>query len=212
MNYLERCAEVVNSLNPEVLGNCALDTVIGRSGSATVYGLGSLATSQDALDVALKHVTSPGIRLFGELRDIVILENRVPELVERLPLFIGTVTLKGQDDAAALITEDASKSGSVQIRQTPMDQRTLELLNKRFADVGGLSLFDRDTLVDHTCFDVDGQQKILDLAPSIFLPSQFRRWSREEYEAASEQAFEGMSFLDMKIGADSELAVRLTHV
>lgn len=211
MSYLERCVEVVDSLSLEMVENRALDTIIGRSGSATVYSLGSFATSQGTLDIALKHVTSPGIRLFGELRDIVILENRAPELVERLPYFIGTITLGAQDSPAVLITEDASRSGSVQIRQTPMDQGTLELLDERFADIGGLSVFERDTLVDHTCFDVDSQQRMLDLAPSIFLPSRFRTLGREEYEAATEQAFEAMSLLDVKISIDSVLAAELSR-
>jgi hypothetical protein len=212
MNYLQRNIEIVGSIDPSELGRAKAENCIGQnegtlSGSPTlVYALGSFATEHGTVHLALKRVGSPGNRLYGELKDTLILDKRTPELVAQLPRFIGTVSVEGDNKPAAIITEDASAGGRLKVRQANLSAGSLAIFSENFEDFGGLEAFDHTTLIHHTTFEVDGRERILDLQPSIFFGSEFAHPGNQEYIDAMDNASRATDKLDIKIKADSPLA------
>lgn len=169
-DYIDHCVEIIAAIDPEDLALRELGQLIGQnerlvSGPSTrVHTLGKIATPSGLLEIAFKEVNHPEFRIITELRDITFITSRTPEFLDKFPYFVGSVAIEGADFPIGIITEDASRGGSLRVIERRMRPETFDALMLKCSDV----MFDDDTLESHTTFDVGGEERILDLAPSVF--------------------------------------------
>ncbi len=77
------------------------------------------------------------------------------------------------------------------VRSASLRQETVDILDEGFQDVGGITAFDEDTLIEHADFEVNGKERVLDLSPSILFRADFETDCPEEYT-------EGLHAIDAK--------------
>lgn len=171
-SYIDHCIEVVQSIDPEELASKKSIGLIGEnivlfSGPTTrTYSIGSTLTQNGEMHLAFK-CGNHRYRVANELRDIDLILRRAPELFPKFPYFLGNLAIEGIKGSIGVITEDASKGGENLPIQTRVSHKTLEKLAQAFAEDGGLWVFEEDNL-DNAAFDVAGEERLLDMYPSIF--------------------------------------------
>lgn len=212
-DYIDHCIETIAAIDPEELAQRELGYLIGRSdrlfGKATsVYELGSITTPHGLLDIAYKEGDHSEYRLQTELRDITFMVTRAPELLAKFPYFMGAIAIEGATWPAGVLTEDASRAGSISVHPQRMSEKTLNALMAKCPDVE----FDISTLEEHSTFDADGQERILDLKPSVFGLYLFDLVEENgEFTAVDTKAREAEEKVTIKISADSRLAKSITE-
>ena len=137
-DYIDHCVETVAGIDPEEIAQRELGELIGGSSHLTSRGtmtfeLGNIATVHGALDIAYKDTAvNPDWRLVTELRDTAFILSRAPELLSKFPYFAGLIAIEGAYFASGIVTEDASRGNSVEVRNTRMSNETLGAIWHRF--------------------------------------------------------------------------------
>lgn len=215
-DYIEHSIKTVASIKPEVLAQIELGALIGRSsdeiGKATkTYVLGEHLTPNGILHIAFKDVEYAEGRLVEELRDSRIISQRAPELVQKIPYFLGRIMVDGAKDISGLITEDASRGGLVIPKPIKTSSETLVKLDASFSDVGGLYVFDEVATEEKLAFDVDGEERLLDLYHCLlgsFLPNE----AVEEYMQSAINAHKALPGVTIVIPPETPLAHSMLEI
>ncbi len=106
------------------------------------------------------------MRLVSDLQTCSILVDRCPELLPKLPLFVG---LGGQGENTYIVTEDASKAGQYEVLPRSTSDETCAMLAEGFKDFGKFdSVFENETLSRSLAFTVGDQERLLDITPSPY--------------------------------------------
>ena len=200
-DYIDHCVGVVKSIDPEELAQRYLGEVIGRSSSTSTYALGEIATNSGPIHAAFKTRYYDN-RLAGELTDISIILQSAPELFAKFPFFMGRIVIEDGVQLLGYITEDASKGGKNKPSRAEISQETLDKLAAAF---NGLGLFNFDELKESTTFDVGGEERLLDMFPTVLEP-QYDNHHWELYTSVLERAMEAEDEATIMIPEDSPLA------
>ena len=115
---------------------------------------------------------------------------------------MGAIAIEGHPEAVGLLTEDASQAGIYNVAPTLTRPKTLGSIYEAFRAVN----LETETLEHSIAFNVNDQERILDLAPSIFLFERKMPSKIPEYELLSERALDSRDPLTITIPADSRLA------
>ena len=216
--YIGQCERIVNEIDVSALEQMELQGVVGSSdhlssANTLTYALGETTVSGNNVALAVKIDPGNTFRLQGELEVISSIIALAPELAPKFPLFMGGLALKGRDiRRAAILTEDATKGGLLPIRPAFLSHDTLAALDKSVSDEGGLyAVFDRETLVRSTSFDVGGEERILDLHPSPF-NFEYQSKHRDEHRKSFPIFREAASELTFRINPESPLGESLSVV
>jgi len=214
-DYIDHCVETVAAIDPEEFAQRELGELIGRNvrlfggSGASTYELGKMTTAHGLLDIAFKESdTDAEWRMKNELRDTAIVLSRSPELLEKFPYFTGLIAIEGAYISLGIVTEDASRGGLVPVRETRMSEETLgTILN----GAGDEIFIDDDTLEFHTTFDAGGEERILDLAPSIFgLAASSYVHDHADFAEIHTKTNESLDKLTIWIPSKSPLALSIT--
>lgn len=138
------------------------------------------------------------------------LAEHIPEIESSLPTFTGMVAVASEIEPIplAVITEDASQGGRLEVWQSPMSQEIRDLLGQRFTQFGEFyEIFDRSTLRNTTAFDVDGEERLLDFTPPPFRLKHYLRLPG--YDDLYEYALDRQAEWTIEIPSDSPLAQSL---
>lgn len=166
--YLEQCADYAASFDPHELGTHTLGVEIGRGNFFAVAPLGTFAVRGSELHVAAKWGHQPASdvysRIISEIACISLILREAPELTPLMPLFICELTVDGEE--RALLTEDASKGGQLDVRSMGVSDSTRQALYEAFRVYGPReTVFMEEELDRSLAFDVGGQEKFLDFTP-----------------------------------------------
>ena len=174
ISYIEQSKDVVANLVPAGIQDYSFKSSLGEGNDAAVWSLGEVSQNgQDAAHVvAIKCprgslVTPFDIRLVNELTQASILAEHSALIKDALPSFMGliVVTRELAPSVKALLTEDLSRDGTVNVTHTQLPTELRRNLLGSFGITRFDTIFDEDALDGSNVFDVDGQHKILDLTP-----------------------------------------------
>lgn len=176
--YLEQCADYAASFDPDKVGTHTLGVEIGRGNFFAVAPLGTFAVRGSELHVAAKWGHQPASDVYSsiisEIACISLILREAPELTPLMPLFICELTVDGKE--RALLTEDASKGGLLDVRSMGVSDSTRQTLYEAFSAYGSRDavFMEEEQLNRSLAFDVGGQEKLLDFTPPP-LKSRIRR-------------------------------------
>lgn len=170
-DYIQHCKDVIASIDPDDLGNREIGKLVGRTvhmlGPATsVYELGSVMIGDKPYTIALKDDPEHRDRLSTELRDATILSDVVPQIVPKLPYFMGGIAIVDSKIRIGILTEDATRGSSVRIRPAHLRSETMGVIDRGFSAYRNINIW-RTPLAENSAFEVDGEERILDLFPSV---------------------------------------------
>lgn len=207
VDYIAHCIDVIDSIDAHQLGQLERGALVGQSqsGLTRVFALGRLKELDKLPDLALKVTPSPEIRVDKELTDICIVTQKTPELISKFPYFIGLIAVKDAKPFG-IITEDATRGGRFFPRQIATRQSTLDALDSAFKDMGGLHVFDEDELEETSTFEVDGEERILDLSPSIMGPYSYLDETCRHYMDVLLRAHRAQAEVTLVVDESSPLA------
>ncbi|HEX5456273.1 MAG TPA: hypothetical protein VFW77_02795 [Candidatus Saccharimonadales bacterium] len=183
--YLERCAEAVAQLGHRTqdlasrkpgkrLGasdNYRVQSigegVTGIYPSLALTMLGSIAVpvSQHLALKMPRRDSGPLERLIYEVAAIDEITRRAPKLAEKMPAFMGLLAVDGADRPLAIITEDATRCGSLPIEPMPASPQSVHELKSGFGKEAEEAVGEIE-LENSVAFDVGGTERWLDFTPS----------------------------------------------
>ncbi len=144
---------------------------IGRGNQFAMRQLGVLSVFGTNVHSGLK-IPNHGfdastIRLQLELEAIELLLSQMPEHSEKVPQYMTLLAIEGEDNAVAILTEDASQGGSLSVNSASSliytSQRALSI-KKAFKHVTGTRVEMDD--IDHSfAFLVGDDERFLDFTP-----------------------------------------------
>jgi hypothetical protein len=211
-DYIEHCKQAVGSIDLAELQSLEVGQMVGKPNHLTgddtfVYAIGSLSIFEGTLPVAIKSGGISRYRLQNEIVEFAVLADWAPELVPKIPRFIGGIAIDGSNSSVVMLTEDASAGSKFDVRRTRLSFESQIVLGRSFAELGSIyDNFHFEGLLSHTAFDVNGQERILDLTPSIF-SHNFKMAVGAKYELdVRESAMDAEKELIILIDHDSVLA------
>jgi len=167
--YIDRCVEMMRQIDPSSLGKAATARKVGSQGSEhDTYALANIESAPTALAVKVRHWSLSSVgsqRLLRELPLVSLLTERLPELMETVPAFMGQLVVGGN---ALLLTEDVTEGGVHSIRSIPVSEGLLSALESAFcSDQEGIyEIFYRNVLHRNMAFSAAGRERWLDFTPA----------------------------------------------
>ncbi len=126
VSYVAQSREVVDELDPEVVGGFSLGDITYRNNFFAQYALGEVEVAGEPLQLALglPLARTNGQTVFtASLTQAICMLERAPELAAHLPGFMGALAV-GEEKAywaAALLTEDVTAGNG---RSHPLEEPT----------------------------------------------------------------------------------------
>jgi len=170
-SYIDRCVVASKSIDVDELSGSAVGQRIGRGTLFAMRQLGTLTVSGSEVHCGLKVPTrdssDASIRLQLELEAIERLLSRMPEHHATVPRFMTILAIEGKPSAAAILTEDATRGGTLPIFSlgsllTRSDRA--RSIARAFKGVPNTRVNQAD--IDHSlAFRVGEEERFLDFTP-----------------------------------------------
>lgn len=170
-SYINRCVAAAESIDADELGRLSIGSEIGQGTLFRMRHLGELNVSGSEIHSGLKIPKHKGdgasIRLQQEIEAINLLIGRMPEHAPKVPQFMTLLAVEGQDEAIAVLTEDATKGGQLPIfgmgNLMGVSERAVKIA-KAFKHVGDTEV-DTSTIDHSLAFRVGDEERFLDFTP-----------------------------------------------
>lgn len=169
-SYVEKCKETIAKIDPRDVGSFALGEVAGMGSGFGFYPLGRLPIrSGDDMHVGLKkpwfRLSTAEGRMQRELSFMETVTKAAPEFMNYLPAFMALVNVK-KIGAIGILTEDLAAGGTKEVRSRPLSHTVRKMLHESLKEYGSIGdVLDEETCDRSVAFDVEGNEKVLDLTP-----------------------------------------------
>lgn len=214
-NYLDTCKEASRSIDVEALGARTPGGLVGTAGSGYSFRqLGTLITAGSTKEhVGLKiprlEEKDTINRVHADIAFIALQIEVTPELTSYFPRFMNLIQVE-DSPAMAILMEDVSEGGQKSVWPAPATQRARQMLYLPYAELGDIhEVLEHWNLDRSTSFDVEGQEKLLDLTPPP-IALKYLYYSLPLLQKHFEAALEALPEVTITIPQDSILGDALT--
>ncbi len=169
--YFDACRQAAANIDVPALSELEPAAAIGRGSFFAFSPLGQLSLGgPKPVYAGLKRpniaLWRPIVRLEQELTFIATVIDHSPEFQALVPAFMGLVAIEGEEEATAILTEDASEGGRHAVVSRPASPDVRRMLMKPFEQPAGNDAeLNRVRCNRILAFNVSGRQRLLDFTP-----------------------------------------------